>query len=133
MPRLKNRAFTLIEVMLAVTILAVGLVMVVRSYATSMQAIKVSQNLAIANLLLEKKIWEWQEKKSRAEEGSLEEEEGSFTAPFDDFSYEVSFIEQEDLPLAYEGRLYKGLFEVSWQQRKRKHSTSSVTFLRSKE
>jgi prepilin-type N-terminal cleavage/methylation domain-containing protein len=133
MPKLKNNGFTLIEVMLVVTILAVGLVMVVRSYTSSLQAIKVAQNLAIANLLLEKKIWEWQEKKGRVEELSLEEEQGSFTLPFDGFNYGVSFIEQEDLPLEYEGRLYKGSFEVSWEQRKRRHTTSSVTSLRSKE
>ena len=127
------RGFTLLEVMLAVTILAVGLVLVVRSYITSLRVIKISQELSVANLLLEEKIWERQEKQMQDLGAIAEDEEGEFAPPFDNFSYQISFIEQEDLPLEYEGSLYKGLFEVSWQQRKRRHSTSSVTFFRSKQ
>lgn len=126
----KNKGFTLLEVMLAVTILSVGLVMVVRSYVTSLQAIKISKDFLIANLLLEEKIWERQEKQTRSEE-VIPEEKGEFETPFNNFSYEISFTEQEDLPAEYKGTLYKSTFEVSWQQRKRKHTTSSVTFLHS--
>lgn len=130
--RLKNKAFTLIEVMLAVAILSIGLVLVVRSYVTSLRAIKASQNFLIANLLLEEKIWEKQEEGMRRRgEATFEEEEGKFDPPFEGYSYNIKF-EPQDFPPQYQGALYKTLFTVSWQERGRGQSSSSVTFLRSK-
>lgn len=127
MLNLKSKGFTLLEVMLAVTILSVGLIFVLRSYLTSLRAIKVTQNLFIANLLLEQKVWQKQEQQMREGNINTVEDVGEFESPFSSFNYQLSFEEDPDLPL-----LYKGIFKISWQQRNRIYDTSCVTYMRSK-
>ncbi len=111
--------------MLAVTILSVGLVLVSRSYITSLRAIKTSQNFLLANLLLEEKIWQKQEQGTWPEGVILDEEQGNFIAPFDNFSYKIAFESQEDL-----SSLYKSTFKVFWQERKKERFNWCVTYIR---
>lgn len=136
MSRLKNKGlvqplraragFTLLEVMLAVSILSLGLVAVVRSYITSLRALQISQDFLIADLLLEEKIWQKQEENIRRGGVVPEEEQSEFAPPFDNFNYKISFIEQEDLPT-----LYKSTFTIFWQQGERQQSISYLTYTRS--
>lgn len=128
MSRLKNKGFTLLEVMLAVTILSVGLVMVLGSFVNSLRAIKISQDFLVASLLLEEKIWQKEEEKTQSEGLIPVGEEDEFQPPFDKFRYKIRFEEQKDLP-----SLYKTSFEVSWQERKKERNISCVTYLSSKE
>jgi len=128
MSKSKNKGFTLLEVMLAVAVLSLGLVMVVRSFATSLRAIKISHNFLVANLLLEERIWHKLEEERRTGGIIPDEEQGEFAPPFEDFGYKISFEKQEDLP-----SLYKSTFEVFWQQRKSEWGTACVTYLRRKE
>ena len=125
----KNKGFLLLEVMLAVTILSVGLVMVARSYAASLCAVKVSQDLLVANLLLEEKIWQKQEEKLRTQTLIPDNEQGSFPSPFERFNYEINFEKQEDLPMEYQGSLYKSTFNVFWKHRKKEYNASPGTFI----
>jgi len=128
MSKSKNKAFTLLEVMLAVSILSIGLVAVVRSYTTSLHALRVSKDYLVANLLLEEKIWQKQEEKIRLGGVMPEDQDDKFNSPFDNFSYKINFEEEGDLPL-----LYKSTFEVSWQKRNQKRSTSCLLYLPGKE
>ncbi|TSA56658.1 type II secretion system protein [bacterium] len=57
-----NTGFTLIEIMLAVVILSFGLVLVLRSFATSLDGMKRSGNVKAASYLLEEKMEEVKEK-----------------------------------------------------------------------
>lgn len=127
----RNKGFTLLEVVLAVAILSLGLVMVVRSYVSSLRAVKTSQNFLAADLLLEKKIWDWEEQVRLAttQPGSVVpgDEEGNFEAPFDNFAYRIWMEEEAESP-----PLYKSTFKVSWQQRKNEHSVSSISYTRKK-
>jgi type II secretory pathway pseudopilin PulG len=123
----KNRGFLLLEVILTVTILSVGLVLVLRSFTTSLRTLKVSQGLLIANLLLEQKIWQKREEASRIEGIIPEDEEDEFASPFGAFSYKINFTEQEDFD-----SLYTGTFEVFWRQRKKQYKTSCITYMRAK-
>jgi type II secretory pathway pseudopilin PulG len=125
--KLKNRGFLLLEVILTVTILSVGLVSALRSFATSLHTLKISQNLLIANLLLEEKIWQKEEENSQVEGIVPEDEEDELAPPFDAFSYKINFTEQKDFD-----SLYKSTFEVFWKQRKRQYSTSCITYMRAK-
>ncbi|UCB56656.1 MAG: prepilin-type N-terminal cleavage/methylation domain-containing protein [Candidatus Omnitrophota bacterium] len=121
MSRLRNKGFLLLEVMLAVTILSLGLALILRSFTTSLRAIKTSRNFLIANLLLEELIWQKEEEKAK---GLGKAEEGKFSSPFDGFSYKASFEEQEEVPA-----LYKSIFAVSWQEREKERSVSWVSYL----
>lgn len=125
--QLRIKGFTLLEVMLAVTILTVGLIMVVRSYITSLHAVKSSQDFLIAGLLLEQKLWQKQEEQTRSGGVNTEEEQGEFDPPLDRFSYKIGFEEEENTPF-----LFKGTFEVFWQERQKGHGISCLTYLRSK-
>lgn len=55
---MRNKAFSLFEVMVAVAILSTALVFVFRSFATVLTAVKLSRNLTLACWLAEEKIWE---------------------------------------------------------------------------
>lgn len=126
MSGLKNKGFLLLEVMLAVTILSLGLALILRSFTTSLRAIKTSRNFLIANLLLEELIWQKEEEKAQGSGKIIpEEEEGEFSSPFDSFSYKTNFEEQEEV-----SALYKSVFAVSWQEREKERSVSQVSYLR---
>ena len=121
------KAITLIEVVLAVTILLLGLVLVGRSFITSLRAIKMSHNFLVAHLLLEEKIWQKQEEQARPEGFILDDEEEKFAPPFEAFSYKINFTEQEGA-----GGLFKSTFEVYWQRRGRERRGSCLKYLRSR-
>lgn len=130
--KFKSRGITLIEVMLAVTILCAGLILIARSYLSALRAIKTSQNLSVANWLLEQKIWERQKSYQERAKVILEDQEGAFEPPFEGFSYHSSF-EKEDLPSEYTSNLYRNSLVVSWQEGKSKWSTSTLTYMRAQE
>ena len=134
MLKAKSKGVTLLEVMLAVTILSVGLVMVVRSYTSCLRTIKITQNLLLANLLLEEKIWQKEEEKLSTAIFIEGQEENQFDPPWDNFRYEISLEPvEEELPQDYEDNLRKCSLQVRWRQGSREQATSCVSFLRSKE
>ena len=138
MLRLKNKTylrirfqagFSLLELMLAITILSAGMVIVMHSYVTSLRAVRVSGNFLAANLLLEEKIWEIQEEQIRLGEIITEEKQGEFALPFEAFSYKISFEKEQ-----FEGQeelspLYKSTFEVFWQERDSQWSSFCLTYM----
>ncbi len=126
--RLKNKGFLLLEVMLAVTILSVGMALVLRSYVSALNAVKISQDFFAAGLLLEEKLWQKEEEKSDSQEPSVAGEQGNFSTPWDRFSYLIEFEKEEDTP-----DLYKTNSSVSWQNKKKTHSILCVSYIRSKE
>ncbi|MDD5596229.1 MAG: prepilin-type N-terminal cleavage/methylation domain-containing protein, partial [Candidatus Omnitrophica bacterium] len=56
------RGFSLVELMVAVSILSIGIVMVIRSFLGSAKVINISQNRIAAANFLEKKMAELEEK-----------------------------------------------------------------------
>lgn len=132
MLNLKNKGVLLLEVMLAVTILSVGLILVVRSYIASLRTVKISQDLLVANLLLGEKIWQKEQESSQDEGIIAANQQGSFPAPFAGFNYQIEFSPAESLPAEYTANLYKASFKVFWQQRGKERSASSLTYLRTK-
>lgn len=60
--RLNNeQGFMLLEIMVSLAIISLGLIMVIRSFSLSQEAIKSSCNLNTANLLAQRKLWETKE------------------------------------------------------------------------
>ncbi len=56
MSSLNNKGFTLVEVLTAVTVLAVGLVLVVQAMGRTQQAVRLSENLTAASHIAEEQI-----------------------------------------------------------------------------
>lgn len=74
-----NRAFLLFEVMISIVIITVSLVVIIRSFSYSKDAILRSKELFKASLLLENKIWGF------AEAGEVEE--GVKSGDYEDDAY----------------------------------------------
>ena len=53
----KNRGIALLEVMMAMSVLSVGLVVLFGAFTTSLRLMKVSQNLIHGTLALESRVW----------------------------------------------------------------------------
>jgi len=121
--------FSLLELMLAVTILSVGMVIVIHSYVTSLRAVRTSSSFLAANLLLEEKIWESQEEQIRLGEIVPEEKQGEFALPFEAFSYKINFEKEQFEGQEESSPLYKSTFEVFWQEKDSQWSSSCLTYM----
>ena len=60
--KVRNKGFSLVELMVVVSILSIGIVLVVRSFLNSAKALNISQNRIAAANFLEKKMAELEEK-----------------------------------------------------------------------
>ncbi|MDD5594748.1 MAG: prepilin-type N-terminal cleavage/methylation domain-containing protein [Candidatus Omnitrophica bacterium] len=60
--KIRSRGFSLIELMVVVSILSIGIVLVIRSFLNSAKALNISQNRISAANFLEKKMAELEEK-----------------------------------------------------------------------
>ncbi len=115
-----KRGFLLYEVLLALAILSIGLVIVLRSFSTSLRAVRTSQNYFKATLLLEEKLWEVEKANSLPPGIS----QGSF--PGSKFNWEV-----ETSPIEEEGDVGLNAVKVtlSWRQGKRKGDIGLTTWM----
>lgn len=96
-----NKGLTLIEILLAVSILGVGLVGVSRGYGSAIVTLEAGQfNIDAVNLLREK-MGEIEVELAEKEEITQESRQGSFEGFFEDFlwKYEIKSIGTEDLNL----------------------------------
>lgn len=59
----KNRAFSLLEVLIAVGILTTGVVFVLRAFTSALGSARLSQNVSLACYFSQQKIWECQQEK----------------------------------------------------------------------
>lgn len=74
-----NKGFLLFEVMVSIVIITAGIMFIMRSYATSKEAIERSGGIFRTSLLLEEKMWEYEamgEIREEAESGDFDEAEG---------------------------------------------------------
>ena len=83
-----SRGFTLVEVMLAVTILAIGIIGVLRGYATSVNALGVGQENIDAVCMLKEKMLEIEQIALEEEGISPGTSSGEFEGRFEGFEWE---------------------------------------------
>lgn len=115
--------FLLFEIMVAVTILSIGLTLILRSFTTTIDAVRVSQDHTRAILLLEQKVFEL-ERVGFAAPGTSS---GKFKGALQMFEWELESTELEEVPLN------QVTMSVKWQTTRRPQKVSVVTFLPSKE
>ncbi len=92
-------AFTLIEVILAVSILAFGLIGVVKAYIVSVDALEVSQYIIDTTYLLNEKLAEIEQEIIEEPQYFLDNSEGKFEGGYRNFKWVVTVSDSvnEDL------------------------------------
>lgn len=125
--RLKsNKAFTLLEVIITVGILATGIVFLFRSFAMSLTVSKFSQDLSLACFIAEEKIWEAEEKQLGSA-SFIEPDFGTKQAQGRDFKWNYSVTGLPEF-----ARLGLLKLDLSWKEgpREKGYSTEFLTYLR---
>lgn len=117
--------FSLAEVLITMAILVTGIVFVFRAFLTSMSSAKFSQNITMACLLAENKIWEIEENRK----GSIAmETTGSQSLQNKEYkwNYLISKIENMELE--------EMDFDLSWQEKpnEKEYLFKLITYLPAK-
>ena len=86
---ISDKGFTLIEVLLAVSILAIGIIGVLRAYATSVDALEVGQENIDAVCLLKEKMSEIEQDALKQKGVLPETSTGEFEGNFADYKWEL--------------------------------------------
>ena len=81
---MKNKGFLLFEVLVTIVIVTAGLLFIIHSYSASKNLLNRSTEIFMQRLLLEGKVWEFEEKG----EVPLEQESGWFT-DFEGYSWQI--------------------------------------------
>lgn len=102
-----RRAFSLLEVIITLAILSAGIVFILRAFSASLYAAKFSQNITLACLLAEEKLWEIQEKQGGQEFLPAQNKETMQGRDFN-WSYEAAKLEDSELT--------ELKFNVSWRE-----------------
>ena len=115
-----NRGSFLVEILLAVSILAVGLTIIIYSFVSGLRAVVYTKYYSLAMILMENKMSELMQ------EGSIPaslSEEKTFEPPYERFSYE---LKTESGP---EAAIFNKVFlRCFWQSGKKTSSISLATY-----
>jgi len=115
----KIRGFTLVEVMVSVTILAVCLALILNSFVRSIKAIELSDDFFKSTLLFENKLYEIHN--TKVDEGL---QGGVFSDFGNRFSWKLDVSELEELPVK------EAELEISWKHGSKEKAVSALTYLR---
>ncbi len=136
MLRTGNKAFTLIEIMFSVVVLSFGLVLVLRSFATTLEGIKRIEFVKLASHLLEEKMEEVKEK-AKEEEGIAN---GNAFGEFENTDYTDLKTDYTDyrwslnvMPSDVEEALNEVELKISWTEGKNQRSIFAATYLENKD
>ena len=114
----RARGFTLVEVMVSVTILAICFVLILNSFVRSTLATELSDDFFRSTLLFEDKLYEMCN--TELDEGF---QDGVFSNFGNRFSWRLHVVKLEELPIK------ETELEISWNQGSKKKSTSALTYL----
>ncbi|GEM_PF-1044663 len=115
-----HKGFTLVELMVAVVVTAIGMVVVLSALRQCIQVMTASEKQITANELLNRKIWESTQmvRNSSLKEG---ETSGHFDAPYEDYNWTRAVTEFpegfENESATLKSRLWKETLTVAWQAR----------------
>lgn len=128
--------FTLVELMVAVAVIAVGMVFILGAFSQCLSALTTARKMVTANYLLNGKIWE-SDLAIKLENGSQEGEwSGVFLEPYESFNWTHKIqalggnFGNESLPVAE--RLNEETMKVSWLQGRLAKDVSVVRYVKRK-
>ncbi len=125
--RKNKNGLLLFEVMLTLVILSIGLTLILHSFSASLNASKIAQDYTVASLLIEDKMWEWE---NTGEIAANLNQEGRFPQPNQKFNWH---LETKDKPIQEQsGKLNEVKLTVWWKEGRRKGSISATTSLKNK-
>jgi len=113
------------EVMITIVILSFGLVLIIRSFMMSLDALRLTKDYTTASLLIEEKLWEFQRL------GYIDtdlDEQGEFPEPNNKFKYRLE-TQKIGEPEEEDG-LNNVRFTVNWQQGTKTNNILVETFLK---
>lgn len=121
--RIGSKAFSLLEVLISVAILSTAIVVILRSFTSSLSSVRFSQNITMACFLAKNKLWEI-EQKYKSDNSHLKDT-GSEIIQDKNFSwkYEINDAEIQGLKQLK--------FTVSWKEkaREKEYSMDFSTYL----
>ncbi|MFH1753705.1 MAG: prepilin-type N-terminal cleavage/methylation domain-containing protein [Candidatus Omnitrophota bacterium] len=112
----KSAGFLLLEVLVSITVIAVGLVYIVRSFSSSSRAIETAAHYLKSVSFLEEKLWDLEARKG-VERGR---ETGRFESD-ENYSWKTEIEEAKEIPINKVG------IEVEWAGTIRKQRVSLET------
>jgi len=121
----RNGAFTLVEVMVATAILALGAVLIHETFFVSMNAFDYYSDYLYLVPLIDEKIWQAESNIRRFGPSAYVQPKGSFIRGSKGFSWNMSsnvISETQDL------QLYRISFDVSWRKGERNLSIKRDTY-----
>jgi len=128
-------AFTLVEIIVSISILSIGLVVILQWFGHSLNILRVSENYLKASLMLETKMAEmeikFREGKSKLWAGGIEEfEDSNISFMLNTTGTPIECKKELDSggELVYEG-LYKVKASLSWKEGKREGKIPLTTYL----
>lgn len=116
----QNKAFSLVELIIAVAVLSIGIVAVLEALSFTARLAGLSSDMVNAVLFSEDKMQELEFKESQH---LLESEPQEASGEKDKFKWE--YMNNLDVDLG----LYKLDFEINWQRREREEKISLNTYL----
>lgn len=121
-PDNRQTGFTLIEVMVTVSILSFGILMLFRSFFISVDAVQYASNRLNAQVWLEEKMWEEMDLLRRMKVLSAGEENGEFKFRGRDYFWRKSIG-------AMEGDICRLSLDLSWKEAGRDRSLTYATYV----
>ncbi|MBL7085413.1 MAG: type II secretion system protein [Candidatus Omnitrophica bacterium] len=122
-----KQGFALIEIMFAVVVLSFGLVLVLRSFATTLEGIKRIEFVKLASHLLEEKMEEIKEK-AKEEEGIVNGNAFGEFEDYKDYNWNLNVNPSDVDEVLNEVKL-----EISWTEGKNQRSIFATTYLANKD
>ncbi|MFH1779499.1 MAG: type II secretion system protein [Candidatus Omnitrophota bacterium] len=123
----KSNGYLLLEAIVSIAVIAIGLAIILRSFASSLRASKISEEYLVASSILKDKMWEL-ERKARPEpegEGGLTESETTEQIPNSNYILDIKVKESDSLN--------EVKATISWQSGNRNEKIEVVTYLKYKE
>ena len=120
-----KNGFTLVEVMIATVILALGTVYLSESFFISLDSYNYCSRYLQVLSLADEKVWEAQESLTEQGPAAVLNNTGSFIEKGRNFTWYLAYA-----PVDADGSLYKVDFEMSWQEGSRKAKIQRSTYAR---
>jgi len=118
-----KEAFTLVEVLVAMMVLALGTVLIYESFFKSLDAFNYYSRYLTLTSVMDEKVWEAGDSIARLGNLSAIKNSGTFSSNNRDFRWSLS-----DSPIEEQGNLFRIDFALHWREGKRNIWLSRATY-----